>query len=229
MRKNARLYLVSLLIISISYLAACGGLTPAPTPAAYVVPPPIAHVNDLFEQSVQGHIAYNAPDSMRLDETVDVQLLLSPIISAEELKSQIVGRGEILEGDINITPVMKAELKSGNPQDFTIQALHDSPDLVVLTDAPTEWRWSVTAKQAGDHTLTLTLYRQVEFHGQYYWPIVQTYQTHIRITVTAAQWLQTFDWKWLAGILLTAILIPAMWRIIDINLKKKAALRKRSH
>jgi len=211
-------FLSSLLILQ----SACGGQTPAPTYPVSGIPPALDGISGVFQQAVQGHIAYNAPSAMQLDQTLDIQLLLSPIISAEELEQQIVELGQVVEAQIDVTPLMKAELKSTDAQAFVVQSLHDSPEQVVLTDSPTQWRWSITAKKSGDRLLTLILYRQVEYKGQPYWTMVETYRNTIHISVTPEQWLQNFDWKWLAGILLTAILIPALWRLIDRNQKKKS-------
>jgi hypothetical protein len=116
---------------------------------------------------------------------------------------------------------MKAELRAEDMQAFAIQAFHDLPEQVVLTDVPTEWRWSVTAKKAGDQVITLTLYRQIKYNDQLYWRMAGTYQNKVHISISPGQRLLKFDWKWLVGILLTAILIPALWRLIDRSRKKK--------
>jgi hypothetical protein len=159
---------------------------------------------------------------MQLDQTVDIQLLLSPSASPDDLKKQIVEAGQVTEAELQITPLMKAELISDDPQAFGIQAFQDNPEQVVVTDAPTQWRWSITAKKSGDQVLALTLYRQVQYNGQVYWRMLDTYKNIIHITVSAKQQLLQFDWKWLVGILLTAILIPALWRFVDQRNKKKA-------
>ena len=43
------------------------------------------------------------------------------------------------------------------------------------------------------------------------------------IQVSPGQVLRNFDWKWLAGILLVGLLIPAIWRVVDSRKKKPAA------
>ncbi len=228
MKKKA---LFSLLFLSISTLlmlqSACGGVTPAPTQPVSIIPSALNGIGQVFQQAVQGRIVYNTPSTMKLDQTLEIQLLLSPTISAEELKKQIVELGQVVEAQIEVTPLMKAELKSADSQSFEVLALHDSPEQVILADGPTQWHWSITAKKSGDRILTLVLYRQVEYNGNLYWTLVETYRNNIHITVTPIQWLQNFDWKWLAGILLTAILIPAMWRLVDRNQKKKSARKSR--
>jgi len=226
LNKKVLLVLINLLIsILLIFQAACNGITPAPT-FPPIAPPGLSGIGNILQNALKGRIAYNAPAAMQLDQTLDIQLLLSPSLGEEELKQKIVEMGQIMEAEIQITPLMKADLKSDDPQAFAIQAFHDSPEQVVLTDAPTEWRWSLTAKKSGDRFVTLTLYRQVDYNGQFYWTMVETYKNSIHITVSPKQRWENFDWKWLAGILLTAILIPAMWRLIDRSNKKKKAARK---
>lgn len=220
MDNKANLAMISLAIVSlVIILPACSGADVTPSS---VVPVGMTSIDTVLQQAVSGHIAYNAPASMQLDQTVDIQLLLSPSASADDLKQQIDETGQVITSELQISPLMKAELISDDPQAFSIQAFQDSPEQVVLTDAPTQWRWSVTAKKSGQQVIELTLYRQIQYAGQTYWRMVQTYKNTIHITVSAKQQLLQFDWEWLAGILLTAILIPALWRFIDQRKKKKA-------
>jgi hypothetical protein len=47
-----------------------------------------------------------------------------------------------------------------------------------------------------------------------------SYENTVAVNVTLAQRLAHFDWKWLVGILLTGMLIPAIWRFIDRRQKR---------
>jgi hypothetical protein len=220
-RKDSLAFITPALAVGlVLILSACGSavITPS-TPASAG----LTSIDNILQSAVTGHIAYNAPAAMQLDQTVDIQLLLSPSASPDDLKKQIVEAGQVTEAELQITPLMKAELISDDPQAFGIQAFQDNPEQVVVTDTPTQWRWSITAKKSGDQVLALTLYRQVQYNGQAYWRMLNTYKNTIHITVSAKQQLLQFDWKWLVGILLTAILIPALWRFIDQRNKKKAS------
>ena len=219
-RRDSLVLIIPALVVSLVFiLSACGSaVIPPSTPASAG----LTSIDNILQSAVTGHIAYNAPAAMQLDQTVDIQLLLSPSTSPDDLKKQIVEAGQVTEAELQITPLMKAELISDDPQAFGIQAFQDNPEQVVVTDAPTQWRWSITAKKSGDQVLALTLYRQVQYNGQVYWRMLDTYKNIIHITVSAKQQLLQFDWKWLVGILLTAILIPALWRFVDQRNKKKA-------
>lgn len=220
MVNKANLVLFALMLLGLGFiLVACGSTMPtslAPATSG------LNSIDTILQSAVVGHIAYNAPTSMQLEQTVDIQLLLSPSASPEDLKKQIIEAGQITAAELLITPLMKAELKSDDPQAFIIQTFHDNAEQVVVTVESTEWRWAITAKKSGDQVLTLTLFRQVQYNGQTYWRMLETYKNKIHISVSLEQQLHRFDWKWLAGILLTTLLIPAIWRLIDQRKKKNA-------
>ena len=227
MGKLIKLFMLIPAMLSVGLvLAACGStiVTSVPTqPTNPAFAAAYTSIDDVLKNAVTGHIAYNAPEKMQLDGTVDIQLLLSPTASVEALTQQIVEAGKVTGAELLVTPIMKAELISEDAGAFSIQPFHDTPDQVVLTDAPTEWRWAATAKKSGDQVLTLTIKRQVTYNGETSWRLVETYKNTIHIQVSPGQVLRNFDWKWLAGILLVGLLIPAIWRLVDNRKNKTAA------
>ncbi len=229
--KQKALSAVIFLVLSIAAVQiACGGGALAPTYAPVETAGPLDSVDSVLQEAASGHIVYNTPETMQLDESVDIQLLLSPSKSTDELKKLIIEAGQVQEGDLIVTPLMKAELRSEDPQAFLIQGYHDSPEQVILKDEPTEWRWAVAAKKSGNQVLTLTLYRQVKFKNETYWRLVEAYQSQIHITVSVAQRLKNFDWQWLLGVIIPAVFVPlAAWlikRVWDKRKKLQAAKEK---
>ena len=236
MNKKARFFLISTLLLSLVIIqVACNpsppsssiGFTPTPAITPTLSPSIIANIDSALHNAIQGSIVYNTPDALQFDQTVDILLSISPSTSTGDLQKLIQQQNQSLKGELVITPLMKAELRSEDAQAFTIQAFHDTPEQVIIAGEPTEWRWSITAKRPGDQVLTLTVYRQVEYNDQMYWRMIQNYQNSIHVTITAQQRLLNFDWKWLAGILLTALLIPAIWRLVDRGKKKKKTVQRR--
>ena len=59
---------------------------------------------------MQSSFAYNVPESMKLNDTVTIELLLNPSVSASELGNQVTESGTLTTGTFEITPRMKAEL-----------------------------------------------------------------------------------------------------------------------
>lgn len=180
----------------------------------------LEQIDQALKQSLAASIAYNAPAIMKLDESTTIVLLLNPAISPEALATQVNESGQVVKGSIEITPRMKAVLKTQEQDAFDIQPLHDSPEQVISGTDTTKWSWFVTAKKRGLHRVTLIVYRLVKFDGQDYWREVETYKADIDVKVTFVQQVQAFDWKWIAGIVLTLIGIPALWRYIDNRNKK---------
>ena len=119
---------------------------------------------------------------------------------------------------------MKGTLLSDDAQAFTTQSEQDGPRQLVSGAETTRWAWLVTARKGGMQRLMLILYRLVQYQGQDYWREIESYQADIDVKVTAAQRLGSLDWKWIIGILITALLIPAFWRWLDYRKKKKLPL-----
>jgi hypothetical protein len=122
---------------------------------------------------------------------------------------------------------MKATLLSDDPQAFSIQPVQNDPEQLVSGTETTRWAWEVTARKSGTQRLTLILYRLVQFQGQDYWREVKSYQDDIEVKVTFTKRIGSLDWGWIAGILLTALLIPAFWRWMDQRRKKAASNPKK--
>jgi hypothetical protein len=185
----------------------------------------LASIDSALKQTLSASIAYNAPQSIKLDDTVTISLLLNPSETPEGLATQVTEPGQVVTNSIEVTPRMKAVLLSQSDGDFLIKEIHDSPEQVISAIETTQWSWYVTAKREGVHKLTLVIYRLVTVDGQEYWRQVEAYKSDINVQVTFVQQLSQFDWKWIIGILLTAILIPAFWRWMD-GRKKKEELAK---
>jgi len=204
-------------------------------------------VDKRLRESLKAKIAYAPPRTMELEETVTIELLLNPSSSPQELITQLVERNDLLTStaepgqlltkqgekvdvvtsEISITDRMKAVLISQKKGAFEIQELHDNADQPISSFDTTKWRWSVTAKEPGEQTLELVIYRLIKYSNEDYWREVESYNSDINVRVGVSQRLKAFDWKWILGIMITALLIPLFFRIYD-NRQKKADEPKES-
>lgn len=230
----------SLLILSLS-LISCGTVastldaTPpaahetSVAPQATSIPTWLAleQIDTLLQDTFSGNLAYNAPQEMRLDETRNIQLLISPVLTSDELEQLITETDPVVSAAVSLTPRMKAELRSASPGSFDILALHDNPEQLLTNVEPTEWNWTVTAREQGQHSLVLTVYRLVEYDNQEYWRQL-SYTNNIEVKVTLGQRLMAFDWYWLAGIVLAGLLIPAVWRWLDRSKKGETGQKEKN-
>jgi hypothetical protein len=107
----------------------------------------LIQIDQSLKQSLTAGIAYNAPSTMRLDESATIELLLNPAISPEALATQVTESGNVVKASIEITSRMKAVLKASEQDAFDIQPLHDSEEQLVSGTETTKWSWFVTAKR----------------------------------------------------------------------------------
>jgi hypothetical protein len=192
--------------------------TPAPIgpPATQTVPNAgIQALDDVLKEAMIGSLAYNAPEKMSLNASSTIQLLLNSSVSEQDLRSQITEAGIVASATVEITPRMRAELRAVDPDAFLITPLHSDDEQLILDGESTEWHWSVKALKNGNQTMILSVYRLIQYDGKEYWREVKTYQSNINVEVTLTERLLTYDWEWLASLILTAILIPALWRWWD--------------
>ena len=195
-----------------------------PTPWLYPVTggDPFEEIDTLLNQSISASIAYNVPTEMEVGETVTIELLLNPRLSEPELLKEITEPGIVWSGGAEITPQMKAVVIVPTKNAFLITPLHDDPVQFISGVETTKWSWYVTAQKAGTQRLTIVVYRLVKVDGEESWREVETYKSDIDVKVTLVNQIKSLDWKWIIGIIVTALLIPGFWRWIDARNKNKA-------
>jgi hypothetical protein len=155
--------------------------TPIPLPEA------LATIDAELQNTLEGSIAHNAPDEMTIDGIVDVQLLISPsseFMPPSALASEISAPGQVVSETLEITPWMRAELESPNPDAFFIRAVHSESEQVLSSIEPTEWKWSVLAREPGEQLLYITVYRLLEVEGRENWRAVEEYRHDMNVEVT---------------------------------------------
>ncbi len=205
---------------------------PSATPFSLITPNPtqilqaaFSDIDSQLKNSLKGNIAFNKPEQMKKDETTSIELILSPSLSEPSLAAQLVDQGgfvtstaapnvliapngeavTVQTSQIEITPRMKAVLKSQNPEVFIITEMHDSAEQIVSSVKTTEWRWSVTAKKEGFHIMELSIYQLVKYDGTEHWSEVATYKAAIVVEVTLGDRVKSLDWYWIAGFIVTLV------------------------
>lgn len=177
-------------------------------------------IDQALATSITSSIAYNAPQAMKLNETVTIELLLNPSVEPSTLATQITQEGQATTASIQVTPRMRAVLIPVPEGTFVIQPLHEDPEQFISSTETTKWSWDVTGKEAGTYTLTLVIYRLLTVDGIEDWRLVESYRSSIDVEVTLTQRLLLLDWKWIIGIIVTAVLIPGFWRWVDQRKKQ---------
>ncbi len=142
----------------------------------------------IISQLTMVTVAYNRPESMILDEPIDISLVLGEVVgeSPEDLL-------EGLPGDIEVTKTvmgrnMSAELQ-GAAFEVTPAGLQER---LVMQSGATYWTWRVVPRSKGQYPLTLSIYVHVGGYGDLSAPIaIQTFRDQIEVKVRA--WDQVAD------------------------------------
>jgi uncharacterized repeat protein (TIGR01451 family) len=241
--------LTSLVDTSSSYTLEVGlppavGTTPSPVssgpsqPAQDVFAAEEAALQNLPKASYE----FIVPVTLKLNETFQVEFHMSRSLSGPELATAIVTANALatstLEagtlvapggpvvrlggGQVEVTPLMLAELSSENAGAFEIRPLHKNAIQVVDATTTATWLWLITARKEGRQKLIFVISQQAKTNDEAHWHPLETERREVQVNVTIGQRLGSIDWKWVLGILVTAFLIPAFWRYMDRRKKESS-------
>ena len=172
-------------------------------------------VDKLLKNMDKGSISFNAPLKININDSPQIQLILSLSETIDELMKLIVEEGEKVGAIVSASSRMEARL-SGYM--FKITAI--TPEIQAVSKSKrTEWKWEIHPKKKGKHRLHLTLSVLLKIDGQNTPLTIKTFTKKIDVYVTATQEVGLFfknNWQWLW----VAIFVP----IVGILLK----LRKNS-
>ena len=167
-------------------------------------------VDRLLDEMEFGTIAFNAPTNINIDDSRQIQLILSLAETMEELKQSITEEGEKVGATIKVSDRMEARLSG-----YMFQITAITPELqAVSMSQQTQWKWEIHPKEEGSHQLHLTLTALLEIDGHSTGRAIRTFDKIIEVNVTATQKIGLFlenNWKWLWA----AILVPVagwLWK-----------------
>ncbi|QQO55173.1 MAG: hypothetical protein N838_19285 [Thiohalocapsa sp. PB-PSB1] len=199
-------------LISVSFLFYW---TTAMSPREQVLttpPPPesLGDVDILLEGMEFGSIAFNAPAHINIDDSPQIQLILSLAETVEKLKKSITEEGEKIGATIRVSDRMEARLSG-----YMFQITAITPEIQAVSKIQqTEWKWEIHPKKEGRHKLHLTLTALLEIDGKTTPRAIRTFDKIIEVNVTETQKIGLFfknNWQWLWA----AILVPVagwLWK-----------------
>ncbi len=110
----------------------------------------------LESQFKSRRLTYNRPpEKLALDRAIDVALLIDTSRQTDAVDRLQGLPGEIVQRDVDLSDTVAAELLGAA---FDIQLQTTSTRQKLSAKLANEWRWRVTPKQKGTHTLTLNVY-----------------------------------------------------------------------
>ena len=164
------------------------------------------------------NVAFNAPDSMQLGETLRIVLLLSKKLTVAQLTPLIDEPGEIRADRIRISSMMEANLAG---KGFLIEPITKSIQKIDPGQDKIEWSWQITALEAGHRSLYLTIDMHTPENGDFATTTINTLKEEINVYVTWQQRIAGFvsnNWQWLW----TTILIPFVGWVYNARKRKKS-------
>jgi uncharacterized protein YegP (UPF0339 family) len=144
----------------------------------------------------RGTLVFNVPESG--DVEGDVQMLLAPTKTHDELRSYFRSPGRIVTVDVVYTGEVEAELKS---YALDVTALSPPRQLVGDTEV-TEWLWHYRAREAGSTYLRLE-FAAIKENGQRI-PALLT-SGYLEVPVSTWKYTRAATWSWIIANLYTLL------------------------
>ncbi len=161
-----------------------------------------------------GKLAFNKPDSMYIEETRGVQLLLG----SGTLK--VTERGPVRRSTVQVSPVMEARLEGAG---FDVKALSSARQAYDSLEM-TEWKWDVTATRPGLQRLTLVLNKTLRVEGTDEVRAVRSFTDSIMVRVSWRYRIASLvgtHLEFLLGGILTPLFI---WLVKRMPVKRMASI-----
>lgn len=160
-------------------------------------------IDAILGQLKSGTIALSSPESMILEGTPRIELLLGVSTPIEQLKRMLREQGYVKTAEIKIAARMEAHLAGG---DFQIVSITPETQGVSSVQA-TQWLWNITAIKPGRRQLHLSANAIFEVQGKEMTRAIRTFDKNIYVKVAWRQKMSGFvttnrQWLW------TALLIP---------------------
>ncbi len=128
----------------------------APAPRATPQQAAAAAPAGIEAQFKSRRLTYNRPpEKLALDKPIDVSLIIDTSRQTDAAERLQGLPGTIVERDVDLSDTVSAELLGAA---FDIQLQTTSTRQKLSSKLANEWRWRVTPRQKGTHTLTLNVY-----------------------------------------------------------------------
>jgi hypothetical protein len=181
---------------------------------------PFADVQKAAEALVQGHVAFNTPEKMRMAKTQQIQVVLGVSPTVSDLMSKITSPGKKEISSLKVGPNMTATLIGGGAFDISPSGPQSE---FVTEESIASWTFAVTPKLTGPQELTLTIDATINVNGKDGPIRVNTLTRRIMVEVgwpeTPAEWFEAgktwfenLSWLWISILLPIGGIVVARWR-----------------
>lgn len=179
-------------------------LSASPLPTGTPAPRGDNSVDSHLNSSQVGEVAFNSPEKMMLDETVNIEVKLGGSKWVEQLGGLIKEKGKIETHPVEVWRVMDAQLVGVG---FEIVSI--TPTRQAISESkPTGWKWQVKATQEGRQELHLTLSAVTVIDGGDRQHSNETFKKDILVEVTSGRRASAFFYNnlsWIVPLLITLV------------------------
>ncbi|MDT4794046.1 hypothetical protein FQZ97_265830 [compost metagenome] len=163
----------------------------------------------MISRLVRGEIQYTAPSEVSIKGEVEIGVAIGVNTPSEELESEL--REHFPSVAIESDSIRVAEEMVGSIESRGFDFFPDEPVVnVVSNSAPTIWRWRGVPKEAGEHTVVITMSARLKANGVIVADrLVDTWRK--KIVVKVSIWDLVWSWvlknhQWVWG----ALILPAL-------------------
>ncbi len=202
------------------------GAPPLPSPTPTPVPAARANIQQTdraLSELESGNIAFTAPSSIQLEETGQVELLLSLSKTIQDLERELEQQETVVGAKIKVSDHMEASLSGAGFEIVPITPLRQA----VSEKESTQWKWEVKAREPGRRRLHLSLNAVLSGEPSGRVRVLRTFDKDIEVTVTMRQRLGAFFTAHEFGSTLTAGIIVIALGWISAKLFERFVERKR--
>ena len=160
-------------------------------------------IDKALNEMETANIVFNVPTKINIDDSPEIQLILSLSETIEEVKKSLLAEGEKVGANIRVSQIMEADLSG---QMFDIDEITPKRQAISQLER-TEWKWEIMPKEKGDLKLHLTLTAIIEVDGEKTQRTIKTFDKLVEVKVLPKQQIISFvkgNWEWLWA----AILVP---------------------
>jgi hypothetical protein len=163
------------------------------------------------ERLHRANAAFNAPKTVRLNETKVIELVLSDDESVRALKRRLEAEGPQVGARLRASAVMEATLTGAA---FKIEGI--TPTQQTVTDGVTRWKWEFEPTKTGTRRLHLTVTALVAINGKDRRQAVRTFERTLEVESVAVgmpakvSGFFADNWQWIV----TTLLIPCVAWVI---------------
>ncbi len=139
----------------------------------------IPTVDDVMASLGKASIAIRSPEWMLLNESKEVEVLLSPSFTVRELQDSLAEVGQIEGAIIRYAGRMIAEVRR---TDFMVEPT-GRQEQAISEEGVTRWEWSIKPKTSGILKINLAIYAMLTINDQPTQRIVRAFDRTIEVRV----------------------------------------------